>query len=89
VQGDVTCDGLVTGDDLVALLLHEAGIPLPAPSGCPPIEEIAAAGEAAGPGDVNCDGFVDARDALTLLLWLAELPAGQPEGCTAIGQPLA
>ncbi len=37
VVGDLNCDGEVTVDDLLLLLLRVGGLPINLPVGCPPV----------------------------------------------------
>jgi len=82
-RSDVNCDGETDGDDVLALLLHTANLPVTA---APASENVCAAigsGDSGGlKGDLNCDGLVDARDALVALYGWAGLPVpGLPSGC--------
>ncbi|MEO8457376.1 MAG: CSLREA domain-containing protein [Chloroflexota bacterium] len=80
LQGDVTCDGTVDNEDVVAELAHAAGVDQSFPA-CPAIGQD-------NFGDVDCDGVEGPLDALALLADGAGLEANQQPGCTPIGEPL-
>jgi plastocyanin len=80
-RADLNCDGVVDGDDVLALLNFSAeNKAAPAGGACPQI------GSDEGnhtKGDLNCDGEIDGRDALLALYVWAGLPVAGflPEGC--------
>jgi hypothetical protein len=67
----LTCDGVLTVLDALAILNNISGI-----GGC--VSDV---------GDANCDGHVDAQDAVLVLEYLIGLPSRLPESCQSALKP--
>jgi plastocyanin len=82
-RSDVNCDGETDGEDVLALLLHRAGVDAPSAAGSCPL--VGAPEGAETKGDLNCDGVIDAGDAvIALRVWAGlSLDGFLPEGCPA------
>jgi hypothetical protein len=85
-QGDLDCNGTVTGADAVLPLLHITGLLDDEPSTCPPLEAELLGGNLFA--DVNCDGVIDIDDVMAIIIFAADFTQLTPQGCTPIGDPL-
>ena len=85
-QGDLDCNGHISGDDGLMAVQFAAGIPMNTPGGCLPL------GLGNPPfGDVTCNGLVDGRDTVAILEYAAHVaikptPIGD---CTSLGEELS
>jgi hypothetical protein len=71
IQGDLNCDGMLTGMDAFIEMRHVAVIPFPTPPDCPVL------GDPDAPsfwGDYNCDGLYTTEDVLRLVRQVAGIP---------------
>jgi hypothetical protein len=87
VWGDATCDESVNPIDSLAVLRHDAGLPVNQEPGCPGLgDTVNVNGTDRLFGDVNCDASVDPVDSLALLRADAGLSVNQEPGCPAPGE---
>ncbi len=85
IQGDLTCDGFVTVQDMLALLKY-LGTHDDNPTGC---LDAQPAGAFANVGDINCDGFSSGLDALDILRHVANLSeVGLQPSCPLVGSTI-